>query len=105
MKVIFTATAEQDLRETMDFYLAPSALSDSFNRMVAQVVDYLGNWPYTGHRRRDLTERDVCFWHENHFLFALHIRDEAASIVAVLNASRDVATILRKRFKRFPLNS
>jgi hypothetical protein len=45
VKVSFTATAEEDLLETMDFYGAPSDLSESFSRTVARMVDYLGNWP------------------------------------------------------------
>jgi plasmid stabilization system protein ParE len=102
MQVEFTATAEEDLMETLHFYRAPSAMGDSFNAMVADVVAYLTQWPYTGHRRRDLTREDVCFWTENPYLFVLQIRGEVLTIVAVLHASRNVARILRKRLQAKP---
>jgi len=99
MQVEFTATAEEDVIETLHFYCAPSAMGDSFNTMVADVVRYLTEWPYTGHRRRDLTREDVCFWTENPYLFVLQIRGEVLTIVAVLHSSRNVARILRKRLQ------
>jgi plasmid stabilization system protein ParE len=100
MQVEFTATAEEDVVETLHFYRAPSAMGDSFNAMVAATVSYLTEWPYTGHRRRDLTKADVCFWTESPYLFVLQIRGEVVTIVAVLHSSRHAARILRKRLKQ-----
>jgi plasmid stabilization system protein ParE len=100
MRVRFTDSAEQDLLETLAFYRAPSAMGDHFNVIVAATVEYLAQWPYTGHRRRDLTAKDVCFWHESNYLFVLAIRGEQLTIVAVLHASRNIARILKKRLKQ-----
>jgi hypothetical protein len=99
----FAATAEQDMVETLSFYRAPSAMGDAFNATVAETVEHLHEWPYTVHRRRDLTDKDVCFWHESNYLFVLAIREEVLNIIAVLHASRNIAHILRKRLKQASL--
>src|SRR5665213_2853348 len=100
MRVLFTATAEQDLIETLTFFRAPSAMGDDFNATVAFAVAHLRQWPYTGHRRRDLTRRDVCFWYEKPYLVAIQISGETLTIVAVLHGSRDMSRVLKKRFKK-----
>jgi plasmid stabilization system protein ParE len=100
MTVRFTATAEQDMVETLNFYRAPSAMGDAFNAAVLGAVSHLKDWPYSGHRRRDLTKEDVCFWHESNFLFVFQLQNDTVYIVAVLHASRHVAKILHKRFKQ-----
>ncbi len=100
MLVRVTETAEQDILETLHFFRAPSAMGDSFQALVAEAGRHLRQWPYTGHRRPDLTDKDVCFWTEGNYLFVLAIRGEELSILAVLHSKRDVAKILRKRLRR-----
>ena len=99
MTVRFTETAEDDLRANLDFYQAPSSAGDGFNALVRRAVGHLATWPFTGHRRRDLTKRDVCFWTEDPFYFVVSISNDTLTIVAVLHASRNVASLLRKRLK------
>ena len=100
MRIVVSDTAKQDLVETLHFLNAPSARGKVFNDTVDEALRHLRRWPYTGHRRRELTKRDVCFWTEGDYHFVLSIRDEVLTVIAVLNAKRDIARILRKRLKR-----
>jgi plasmid stabilization system protein ParE len=99
MQIRVTDTAEQDLLDTLHFYQAPSAMGDAFNALVSYATALLRSYPHSGHRRRDLTKKDVCFWNEGFYLFVFSIQDEVLSIVAVLHTSRNVARILKKRLK------
>jgi len=88
-----------DVAEILQFYRAPSALGDTFNRDLGGAIHHLRQWPYTGHRRRDLTKKDVCFWFFDPYFLVVRVGDDLLSIVAVLHSSRHIARILRKRFK------
>jgi len=99
MKILFTNTAEQDLVETLNFFRAPSAMGDIFNATIATAVSHLAQLPYSGHRRRDLTIEDVCFWHEKPYLLVLQIKGSTLTVVAVLHGSRHIARIFKKRFE------
>ena len=79
----------------------PSAAGDGFNALVGRTVIYLADWPFTDHRRRDLTKRNVCFWTEDPFYFVVFIEHDVLTMVAVLHTSRNIASILRKRLKPF----
>lgn len=88
-----------DVQEILYFYRAPSALGDAFNRDIQDAISHLRQWPYTGHRRRDLTSKDVCFWFFAPYFLVVQVQDDFLSIVAVLHSSRNIARVLRKRFK------
>lgn len=98
MRVEVTAAASADIRETMRFFAAPSRKADEFSVTVHSALAHLKQWPYTGHRRRDLTQDDVCFWTEDAYLFVLKIENNILWIVAVLHSKRNVARLLRQRF-------
>ena len=100
MQVRFAETAERDVIETLAYYQAPSAMGDGFNAIIAIAIKYLAAWPFTGHRRRDLTKADVCFWFEDPYLLVFQINGETLSIVAVLHSSRNVVRILRQRLRK-----
>lgn len=99
MKVRFTETAEQDLLENLAYYRAPSAMGEQFNATVRLAVAHLRQWPFTGHRRRDLTTKDVCFWFEDPYMLAFQINGDTLSILVVLHGSRNIKPILRTRLK------
>jgi plasmid stabilization system protein ParE len=92
--------ADDNVREIVHFLRAPSGLADTFNRDLYQAISHLRQWPYAGHRRRDLTKDDVCFWYFEPYFLVVRVKDDMLSIVAVLHGSRNVARILRKRFKQ-----
>jgi plasmid stabilization system protein ParE len=99
MRLQIAEVAAADVREILNFYWSRAA-ADNFNRGLDDNLHYLRQWPYTGHRRRDLTRHDVCFWLFDPYLIVLTIRADMLSVVAVLHSSRDVARILRGRLKR-----
>jgi plasmid stabilization system protein ParE len=99
MRIVMSTNARADLRETLNFYRAPSQLADAFSYAFESGVRHLRQWPYTGHRRRDLVKEDVCFWFEDPFFLVIQITDETLSIIAVLHSSRDVSRILRQRLR------
>jgi plasmid stabilization system protein ParE len=88
-----------DVEEILQFFRAPSGLGDAFNRDIGDAIHHLRQWPYTGHRRRDLTKADVCFWFFDPYFLVVRIDNNLLSIVAVLHSSRHIARILKKRFK------
>jgi plasmid stabilization system protein ParE len=92
--------AQEDVQQILHFYRSPSASSDVFNFRLQQEIAYLRQWPFTGHRRRDLTSKDVCFWYFEPYFLVIHLQPGLLSIVAVLHASRNIARILKKRFTR-----
>jgi plasmid stabilization system protein ParE len=99
MRLQIAQVAAADVREILGFYRSRTA-ADNFNGGLDDNIRYLRQWPYTGHRRRDLTPEDVCFWLFDPYLLVFTIRDDLLSVVAVLHSARDVALILRKRFNQ-----
>lgn len=99
MRFVITDTARADVLETMTYYRAPSQTADALSSVFYSGIRHLRKWPYTGHRRRDLTKEDVCFWFEAPYLFVIKIEDDVFFVVAVLHSSRNVARVLRQRFK------
>lgn len=65
MTILVTESAKNDLREILTFYRAPSSASDELSFTFERGIQHLRQWPLTGHRRRDLTKADVCFWFED----------------------------------------
>jgi plasmid stabilization system protein ParE len=100
MRIVLSETAKTDIQETLSFYRAPSQLADVFSYTFEAGARHLEQWPYTGHRRRDLTKADVCFWFEDPYLLIFQISGETLSIVAILHSSRNVVRILRQRLRK-----
>ncbi len=100
MRIVMAESARADLRETLSFYRAPSHLADMFAFTFESAVQHLRQWPYTGHRRRDLTKADVCFWFEDPYFFVFHIDGNTLSIVAILHSARNVARVLPPRLRK-----
>ncbi len=99
MRVELAEAATEDVEQTLLFYKAPSQPADLFSSAFESATLHLRLWPYTGHRRRDLTQEDVCFFAADPYLIVFRIRRYLLSIVAVLHASRNTARILRRRLR------
>ena len=91
--------ALEDISDILSYYGAPSSAADAFSDGFTDQVQHLRQWPYTGHRRRDLTGTDVCFWQFDPYLIVFNIQDELLSVVAVLHSARNIRKILRKRLR------
>ena len=62
-----------------------------------QSFDLLAEIPNSGHRRRDLTSRDVLFYKVFSYLIIYHPASRPLHILAVLHGKRNVGRILRQR--------
>lgn len=97
--------AKADVKETLSFYRAPSRLGDEFSSNLRMAITHVRAWPNTGHRRRDLTKEDVCFWTFEPYYLVIQVSDQLLSVVAVLHTSRNIARILKGRLKRVTVES
>ena len=89
-------------REALDdldelwLYVAEDSV-DAANRIAAAILDacdLLVDHPHIGHTRTDLTDRPVLFWASGKYLIVYRPETKPLRVVAVLHASRDVATLL-----------
>jgi plasmid stabilization system protein ParE len=76
MTIVLSETARCDLRDTLSFYHAPSSAADALSYTFERGARHLERWPYTGHRRRDLSKADVCFWFEDTYYFVFQIKGD-----------------------------
>ena len=90
--------AEDDLRQIWRYLLDTSGLAIA-NRIQDELVDAfegLADFPRKGHKRPDLTSRDVAFFSVYQYMIAYRQTD-LVEIIAVLHGKRDVARLLESR--------
>jgi toxin ParE1/3/4 len=90
--------AEDDLRQIWRYLLGEAGLAVA-NRIQGDLVDAfesLADVPGKGHKRSDLTDRDVLFFTVYQYMI-VYRRGELLEIVAVLHGKRDVKRLLRSR--------
>jgi len=56
MDLVFAHSARADVQEILAFYHAPSASAGEFGVLIQAAGKHLSQFPYTGHRRRDLEQ-------------------------------------------------
>ena len=74
-----------------DSFDAADRLLDEFHR----AFDQLAEMPGMGHKRQDLTNRDVLFWPVHSYLITCHT-SSPLRVVRVVHGRRDVKKLLRK---------
>lgn len=90
--------AEDDLRQIWRYLLEAAGLAIA-NRIQGELVDAfegLADIPGKGHKRADLTGRDVLFFSVYQYMI-VYRRAEMVEIVAVLHGKRDVTRLLKTR--------
>ena len=90
--------AEGDLRQIWRYLLGEAGLGIA-NRIQGELVDAfegLADVPGKGHKRPDLTSRDVLFFSVYQYMI-VYRRAELVEIVAVLHGKRDVKRLLESR--------
>lgn len=97
MTIVVTESARADLQGILSFYRAPGLASDELLSAFERGAHHLRQWPFTGHRRRDLTKADVCFWFEDPSYFVLQVKQDTLFIVAFLHSARKIPPLLRRR--------
>jgi plasmid stabilization system protein ParE len=70
---------------------AADAVLDDFERCFSQLADF----PGMGHRRSDLTNRNLRFWPVHSYL-VIYQQSNPLRIVRVIHGKRDVRRILKK---------
>ncbi len=90
--------AKDDLRQIWRYLLEEAGLAIA-NRIQGELVDAfegLADVPGKGHKRHDLTSRDVLFFSVYQYMI-VYRRAELVEIVAVLHGKRDVKRLLKAR--------
>ena len=71
---------------------AADRLLEEFYRSFAQLAEM----PGMGHRRHDLTQRDVLFWPLRSYLI-IYKRSKPVQVVRIIHGKRDVKKLLKNR--------
>jgi plasmid stabilization system protein ParE len=90
--------AEDDLRQIWRYLLGEAGLAIA-NRIQGELVDAfesLADVPGKGHKRPDLTSREVLFFSVYQYMI-VYRRAELVEIVAVLHGKRDLRRLLKTR--------
>lgn len=93
--------AEGDLKQIWRYLLGEAGLAVA-NRIQGELADAfegLADAPGKGHRRPDLTSRDVLFFSVYQYMI-VYRRAAMVEIVAVLHGRRDVKQLLKNRTSR-----
>ena len=95
MQVNLTPEAQDDLFAIQDFIAEghPHAAVDLVDALF-DAFDRLASHPFMGHKREDLTSRDVRFWNVRSYLIIYNSNTTPLTIVRVLSGYRDIASIL-----------
>ena len=94
-KFHITDEARDDLDDVW-LYIAQDT-PDTADRVENEIVDsfyLLADQPYIGHKREDLTPRDVRFWSIYSYMIVYDANTQPISIVRVLSGYRDIASLL-----------
>jgi plasmid stabilization system protein ParE len=95
---IVAPEAEDDLRQIWRYLLGEAGLAIA-NRIQGELVDAfesLADVPGKGHKRSDLTSRDVLFFSVYQYMI-VYRRAALVEVVAVLHGKRDVKRLLKTR--------
>ncbi len=94
-KFIVSVEAKNDLDEIW-FYIAQDSIraADNVEDDIIRSFYDLSDNPLMGHKRDDLTPREVRFWNVHSYLIIYDATTEPISIVRVLSGYRDITSIL-----------
>jgi plasmid stabilization system protein ParE len=98
---VVSPDAEADLQQIWRYLLGEAGLAVA-NRIQSELVDAfeeLADVPGKGHRRPDLTSRDVLFFSVYQYMI-VYRRAKVVGIVAVLHGKRNVKRLLKTRMPR-----
>jgi len=90
--------AEDDLRQIWRYMLGEAglAIADRIQSELVDAFEGLADIPGKGHKRSDLTSRDVLFFSVYQYMI-VYRRATLVEIVAVLRGKRDVTRLLKAR--------
>lgn len=90
-----TPEARIDLIEIQDFISQdnPAAAADVIDNIFKE-FDNLSKHPLKGHKREDLTNRNIRFWNVHSYLIIYDATTKPISIVRVLSGYRDIQSMI-----------
>jgi len=95
---LLSPEALEDLQGIWDFIAIDSVeAADNVLDELFAAFEGLAQWPGQGHKRDDLTNRDVRFWPVRNYLVVYRENLRRVEIVAVLHGARDVPTVIENR--------
>lgn len=95
---VFGSAAVDDLLDIWKYIAEDSeAAADRWLERLYDEVEMLASRPGMGHKRRDLTARDVLFWPVSGYLVIYRAVPSRIEVVAVTQGSRDIPRLLGSR--------
>ena len=94
-----TEAAFRDIDLILAFLVDEAGMDAAYDvrALLFEAFRHLTEFPGLGHRRPDLTRRDVVFYLVSPYLIVFDRKSDPLTIHAVLHSARDVKGILRKR--------
>ena len=90
-----TPEALEDLDNIQQYISADNPVAaENLIEECFSVFDILSKTPLMGHRREDLTPRNVRFWNIHSYLIIYDATTDPISIIRVLSGYRDISSIL-----------
>ena len=82
--------------DTIWLYIAQDNMdaADQVENDIIKAMYNLSNYPLIGHRREDLTMRDIRFWNVHSYLIVYDANTQPISIARVLSGYRDISSAL-----------
>jgi len=90
--------ARGDLDDIWDFIAKDNI--DAADRWIARLLDTfesIAAMPNAGHKREDLTMRDVLFWSAGAYVIIYDAARSPVEILAITQGARDIPALLRRR--------
>jgi len=95
---VLSPEALQDLQNIWDFIAVDNVdAADKLQDEFFDAFEELARHPGMGHKRADLTKRDVRFWPTGSYLIVYRDLPALLQIVAILHGARDIPEVIRKR--------
>jgi len=92
---VLTPAAVRDLVEIRAYFgIQSPAAAERVTAALERAVGSVARRPSLGHRRRDLTSRDVWFYRVFAYFVVYRRTAQACQIIRVVHAARDVASLL-----------
>ena len=97
-RAVISPEAFEDLQSIQEFIALnnPNAAEEIIDQLFA-AFENLAKFPHMGHRRADLTKRNVRFWAIGVYLVVYRIVPNSLQIVAILHGAQDVPRVLENR--------
>ena len=101
-RFVLSSEARSDLKEIQNYIAEDS--TEAARRVLAGIrnaIRELARMPRMGHRRTDLTKKDVLFWPTGPYLIIYRVEHSILQVVVVLHGRRNVRRLLLERLKGF----